>query len=80
MHITLTPAYGRDYKNADEVTAAWNGSKDFAIQSGRDTGRYVNIDQVDALLNDGVYEVNIRYKKLRSVCVIKLVHKVKIPA
>jgi len=25
----LTPAYGRDYKNAKEVKAAWEAGKDF---------------------------------------------------
>ena len=31
MHITLTPAYGRDYKSAKEVKADWKSGKDFII-------------------------------------------------
>lgn len=31
MATTLTPAYGRDYKTAKEVKAAWDAQKDFII-------------------------------------------------
>tara|TARA_R100000008_G_scaffold50533_1_gene30185 strand:+ start:971 stop:1174 length:204 start_codon:yes stop_codon:yes gene_type:complete len=29
--VTLTPAYGRDYKSQKEVKADWKGGKDFII-------------------------------------------------
>lgn len=66
-YLSLTPAYGRDYKSAKEVKEAWNANKDFGSLFG-----YVNKQQVDELKARGVTAVNIRYKKLTAVCVIKL--------
>lgn len=42
--MTLVPAYGRDYKTADEVLKDWIGQKDFLVQdiSWPGNGRYVN--------------------------------------
>ena len=31
-HLTVSPAYGRDYKNAKAVKADWFAGKDFIIQ------------------------------------------------
>jgi hypothetical protein len=64
--MTLTPAYGRDYKSAKEVKADWNANKDFVIADivGGNAGRMINKQQAPA----GTY--NIRYKKLTQVCVI----------
>jgi hypothetical protein len=33
MYITVTPAYGRDYKTAKAARAAWAQGLDFIIQS-----------------------------------------------
>lgn len=81
-HLTLSPAYGRDYKSKKEVEAAWQAGKDFIIETyGHPySGKPVNIEAVDALLTEGVREVNVRFKQQRSVCVIKLAHKVRVPA
>ncbi len=42
--ITVTPAYGRDYKTAKEVEADWEAGKDFRISdmSHPNDGSYVN--------------------------------------
>jgi hypothetical protein len=43
--MTLLPAYGRDYRTADEVLADWNADKDFVILDvswPEDSGRYIN--------------------------------------
>ena len=31
MYTTLTPAYGRDYKNAKDAKTDWKAGKDFII-------------------------------------------------
>jgi hypothetical protein len=63
MYTTLTPAYGRDYKSAKEVKAAWDAGKDFVIAdiSHPDNGRYVNKPQVPG------QRFNVRYKRLTAI-------------
>jgi hypothetical protein len=70
--LQLVPAYGRDYKSKKEVEAAWNDGKDFMIQdmSSPDDGRYINIE--DAKNDSDLQEVNIRFKRLTQVAVIKI--------
>jgi hypothetical protein len=65
--LILTPAYGRDYKSAKEVAAAFAADKDFQVATIGYGGGYTN--RAD-LLNLGVQTVNIRYNKLRNVVVI----------
>lgn len=64
--MTLTPAYGRDYKSAKEVKADWDTGKDFIIQDfvSSDCGRYVNKPQVTGR------RVQIRYSQNRKVVVL----------
>ena len=64
-YLSAVPAYGRDYKSKKEVLADWNDGKDFLIQDMFHSG-YVN-------KNDKPSNVvlNIRYKRLTMVCVIK---------
>jgi hypothetical protein len=61
---TLTPAYGRDYKNKAEVLAAFNAENDFFLQP---EGCYINKQQIAS----GV-TVNIRFKGMRNITVIKV--------
>lgn len=64
MHMTLTPAYGRDYKSQREVKNAFESGKDFEIASvGPDLGRYTSIR--DFQRGD---RVTLRYKANREVC------------
>lgn len=63
-HLTLIPAYGRDYKSKAEVLAAWFADKDF-LATGYGGGGYINRPQVTC-------DVHIRYKQSREVCVIPL--------
>lgn len=68
--MTLTPAYGRDYKSKAAVQADFDAGKDFQIASiGPDSGRYVNKAQ---LVEAGVGEVMIRYKRLTMVTAVKV--------
>lgn len=61
MHITLTPAYGRDYKSKAAVEKDFIDGKDFRIcdMSSPDDGRYCSIR--DFKKGD---KVTIRYSKL----------------
>lgn len=65
--MTLTPAYGRDYKSTKEVKAAWEAGQDFVIADmfSGDCGRYVNKPQLPG------QSVTIRYAQLRKVCVVR---------
>lgn len=69
IYLTVTPSYGRDYKSAKEVRAAWYADKDFTIRNAfsADDGRQINRQDADA---SGV-TVTIRYRNLTQVCVIK---------
>ncbi len=64
QYASLTPAYGRDYKNRREVLEAFNSDKDFQLQPG---GQYINKPQI----KPGTV-VNIRYNKLRQVLPVKV--------
>ena len=65
-YLTLVPAYGRDYKSSKEVKQAWAEGKDFAIASIGSGSGYVNKDDAPKGAT-----LNIRYKGLANICVIK---------
>ena len=66
--MTISGAYGRDYKGRAAIVADWNAGKDFIIRTfGPDDGRYIN--RQDAA---GMGSVTVRYKSDRSVTVLKL--------
>ena len=69
--MTLTPAYGRDYKSAVDVMKAFNDGLDFIINqiSHKDDGRYVTKRE---LIKAGWSTINIRYNKKRRVIVVNL--------
>lgn len=71
MHITLTPAYGRDYKSAAAAVEAWELGKAFLVATPGYPS-YVNIGDKKHLLADGFTEVRIRYAKLTKSIDIKL--------
>jgi len=67
--MTLTPAYGRDYKSKAEVQADFDGNQDFKIASvGPWMGAYVT----KAELKGNEAEVNIRYAKNTKVAVLSV--------
>ena len=67
--ITLTPAYGRDYKSKDEVIRALLDGKDFILNSFSDPydGKPCNLEDLQA---DGVLSVNVRYSGLKKIVCI----------
>lgn len=61
--ITVTPAYGRDYKSAHEALGDWEAGKDFFLEAidGRPYGTYCS--RRDFRQGD---EINIRYDRKRQ--------------
>lgn len=67
-YVSITPAYGRDYASQKAVKADWEAGKDFEIQDFEiGFGRLCSKRD----FAPGV-TVNIRYKSLRDVCVVKV--------
>ncbi len=65
--MTLTPAYGRDYKSKAAVQADWDGDKDFIIA---DFGHpYEGKPANKSALRSEVAQVTIRYSRVRKVAV-----------
>lgn len=60
-YLTVTPAYGKDYRSSKAARDDWNNDSDFIAQP---EGRYINKAQADKL---GLV-VHIRYAKMRKVC------------
>jgi len=66
--ITLTPAYGRDYKTAQEALKDYNAGKDFTLNSFGDRwdGRLINKEQIISLELQS--PVVLRFNGLRNTC------------
>jgi hypothetical protein len=65
--MTLTPAYGRDYKSKKAVLTDWNAGKDFIIQDILSPwcGKPANKEDLT-----GTKNIVIRYDKNRKVMAI----------
>ncbi len=64
-YLELTPAYGRDYKNAALAKAAFMNGSDFILASVGFRGTYCSVRDFEP----GT-KVNIRYAKLAKVVVV----------
>jgi hypothetical protein len=66
--ITLTPAYGRDYKSQKEVKADWKNGKDFIIADivHPYSGKPCSIRDVDSLGG----KVMIRFNKNTKIVAV----------
>ena len=63
MNITAVPAYGRDYKSANDVRIAWQEGMDFQIVGiHRHSGRYINNRDAERFANG--QQVWVRYNHL----------------
>jgi hypothetical protein len=69
--LTVSPAYGRDYKSKKAVLVDWNDNKDFTIQDMYKAGM-VNKQQVIKLKEDGYTHIHIHYKQLTQVMVLPI--------
>ncbi len=63
--ITLTPAYGRDYRSKAAVQADWDAGKDFVVATVAHpfSGKYASKNE----LAKETKSVLIRYQKLTKV-------------
>ena len=68
--LTLTPAYGRDYKSAKVVKEDFNSNKDFIVADFFNPYDDKSANKQD--LTGDYSQVMIRYNKLMSITVIKL--------
>ncbi len=66
MGVTLTPAYGRNYKSAEEVIEEFSSGKDFVIRHPmhRWNNKYTSIR--DMKLGEFIY---LRYNKNKDITV-----------
>jgi hypothetical protein len=72
MYMTLSPAYGRDYKSAASAVEAWRLGRDFIIEDivRPGCGLPVSIESASELKAEGVTNLRIRYNRLtRVTCV-----------
>ena len=71
MYLTVSPAYGRDFKSQKEAKAAWEEGKDFVVRDmmSKWCGCYIN--KADAKAN-GVTGINIRFSQDRKVAVVRV--------
>lgn len=71
LTLTVSGAYGRDYKSGKAAKADWEADKDFVVR-GLGSG-YVNKSDVARMGEKAPRWVNIRYKKNDTqVCVIDM--------
>ena len=70
--MTLTPAYGRDYKSKKAVLQDWNDGKDFIIADMFNPYDGKPINKRDAEREGIEQQVMIRYKNLTQIAAIKL--------
>lgn len=77
--MTLTPAYGRDFKNKAEIRAALIAERDFIGHDGDNPAYYgyVNLQQMPEMEID---VLNVRYSKLTKVAVFNVEDLLKLQA
>jgi hypothetical protein len=64
-YVTVSPAYGRDYRSARAAQEDWLDGKDFMVETvGPDMGRMINIPQAE----ETGLKIMIRYKRKTQVC------------
>ena len=61
--ITVSGAYGRDYKSKAAALADWNGEKDFIIRTIGIPGMYISKPEAD----DQNMTIYIRYSNDRKI-------------
>ena len=64
--MTLTPAYGRDYRSKKAVLADWEAGKDFIVNNYSGSGTYINKE--GAIREKLTKVISFRYNKLTRVC------------
>ncbi len=62
-HITVIPAYGRDYKSKKEILADWVSHKDFQCVGFHGEGYVCDTDITNS-------DINVRYARQTKVAVL----------
>ena len=65
-HLTVTPAYGRDYKSGKAAKIDWNGNKDFIVCDIFSPSDGKPINKLDA--EKFKLKITIRFNRLTKVC------------
>lgn len=67
--MTVTPAYGRDYKTAKAAREDWAAGKDFLVSdiTSRYDGKPINKPQAD----EAGLTVTLRFCNLTKTCAVK---------
>jgi hypothetical protein len=69
--MTVTPAYGDDFRSKKAARDSWNTGHDFEIQSINGVpwtgGRYISIREVPA----DITEIRIRFNQHRSIVIVE---------
>ena len=63
-HLTVVPAYGRDYNSKAALLADWNEDLDFRAEP---RGQYIN---KEGAIAHGITSIEFRYAKLRKIFVM----------
>lgn len=71
MH-TVSPAYGKDYKDEEAARKAWEDGKDFKIEDVADPAHGQYINNADALDHWKGDQVKIRFNKKSDILVVKI--------
>jgi len=69
--LTVSPAYGRDYRSAKDAMADWKAGKDFKAESMKVHGS-LSARDTEALKADGFTDIMIRYSNLRRGTLFKI--------
>ena len=67
--LTVSAAYGRDFKSKKEILNYWNLNRDFQNLNPMVSGAYVNKQDAKRFK---VGFLNVRYKNLRNIAVINV--------
>jgi hypothetical protein len=65
--MTVTPAYGRDYKSAKDAKADWEAGKDFVYQDISSQWHGKNCSIRDFKRTD---KLQLRYKKMTQIVIV----------
>jgi hypothetical protein len=68
--VTISPAYGRDYKSKAAALAAWEAGDDFSMGGGG--GPYLSRADAGSLKERGLTSISLRYGKLRKQLIVKM--------
>lgn len=69
MYHVLTPAYGRDYRSKAAILADLVANKDFILNAPSGTA-VLNLGDLQGDMSSSWSSLQIRYGKLRKVCVL----------